>query len=458
MLSSVIFFEIGGANYEELRRAFETELGGSVETSQVRTEAALLEAITRDDGSLLVVLPHDAVTAADGGALLSRIRAASIHVPIVVTADQGDVRAAASAVERGATDFLVCSGQLRERVATLLGKLQGLFAVIEHNRRLDQQNAQLRESLGTRFRLLGHSPAMRQLLDRIQRVAAIPRPVLIMGERGTGKEMVARAIHFASAAAAQPLITVNCAALGDALLESELFGHERGAFTGAEATRFGKFEQADSGTLFLDEIAHMSLAFQQKILRVVEYGVFSRVGGSRELTTTARIIAATNCDLRQKIARGEFLADLYDRLAFEVLEVPPLRERPGDIEILARYFLEQFARETPTLRGKRLAPDAWAALTKYFFPGNVRELKNIIERAAYRDITGQITLADLGLQAALETGENGVSHASFEGQLAALSRRLLQNALQQAQGNQAAAARALGLTYHQFRYYLKKYR
>jgi transcriptional regulator with GAF, ATPase, and Fis domain len=303
-------------------------------------------------------------------------------------------------------------------------------------------------------RILGESAQMQQLIAQIGRVARIPRPLLIVGERGTGKELVARAIHFASGRAAGRMVTINCAAIGDTLLESELFGHERGAFTGAERARRGRFEQADGGTLFLDEIGNMPLPFQQKILRVVEYGTFTPVGGDRERKTSARIVAATNADLSGKIKRREFLGDLYDRLAFEVITVPPLRERPEDIEILARRFLEHFAEEIPAFRGKQLANSALKLLRSYPFPGNVRELKNLIERAAYRDTTNEITPEDIGL---LPSDEPIVSGAGFMEQVARFSRRLLKRALAESGGNRAGAARRLGLSYDQFRHYHRKH-
>jgi transcriptional regulator with GAF, ATPase, and Fis domain len=303
-------------------------------------------------------------------------------------------------------------------------------------------------------RILGESAQMRGLIAQIERVARIPRPLLIVGERGTGKELVARAIHFASGRAAGRMVTINCAAIGDTLLESELFGHERGAFTGAEHARRGRFEQADGGTLFLDEIGNMPLPFQQKILRVVEYGTFTPVGGDRERKTSARIVAATNADLSGKIKRREFLGDLYDRLAFEVISVPPLRERPGDIEVLARRFLEHFAEEIPAFRGKHLADSALELLRSYPFPGNVRELKNLIERAAYRDTTNEITPEDIGL---LSSDEPASSGGSFTDQVARFSRRLLERALSESSGNRAEAARRLGLSYDQFRHYHRKH-
>jgi transcriptional regulator with GAF, ATPase, and Fis domain len=303
-------------------------------------------------------------------------------------------------------------------------------------------------------RILGDSPQMQRLIEQIERVARIPRPLLITGERGTGKELVARAIHFSSGRQAARMVTINCAAIGDTLLESELFGHERGAFTGAERARRGRFEQADGGTLFLDEIGNMPLPFQQKILRVVEYGTFTPVGGDRERKTSARIVAATNVDLRGKIERREFLGDLYDRLAFEVISVPPLRERPGDVELLARRFLEQFAEEIPSFRGKRLADSALELLRRYPFPGNVRELKNLIERAAYRDTTNEITPEDIGL---LPGDEPVAPRGGFMKQVARFSRRLLERALADSGGNRAEAARRLGLSYDQFRHYHRKH-
>ena len=306
---------------------------------------------------------------------------------------------------------------------------------------------------GARARILGDSPRMQELIEQIERVAHIPRPLLIVGERGTGKELVARAIHFASGRPSGRMVTVNCAAVGDTLLDSELFGHQRGAFTGAERARRGLFEQADGGTLFLDEIGNMPLAFQRKILRVVEYGTFVPVGGEKERKTSARIVAATNADLRAKIERREFLGDLHDRLAFEVIAVPPLRERPGDIALLAQRFLEQFGEEIPAFRGKQLADSAIEMLRGYPFPGNVRELKNLIERAAYRDTTNEITPEDIGL---LSDDEPLASGGSFKEQLDRFGRRLIERALSAAGGNRAEAARRLGLSYEQFRYHHRK--
>lgn len=385
---------------------------------------------------------------------LRRLRKAAPEVPILAVAEAGDVSAAAEAVRDGANDFLVLGSQLEQRVATVLGKMHSLLRLLHRTRTLSHQNAELRQNISVQFQIEGNSPQINTLIKRIEKVAAVPRPLLVVGERGTGKELVARAVHAAAGDPNRPIVIVNCAAFSDSLLESELFGHERGAFTGASEPREGRFAQADGGTLFLDEIGNMSLPFQQKILRVVEYGTYRRIGGHSEQTTSARVIAATNVDLQKRIRDGKFLSDLYDRLAFEVIDVPPLRDRTGDIELLARLFLDRFALEIPTLGGKRLAKSALDVLDTYHFPGNVRELKNIIERAACRDTTNEITPEDLGM---LNPRERIAPCGTFRDRVEAFQRQLLADALRQSDHNQAAAARALGLTYDQFRYYARKF-
>jgi DNA-binding NtrC family response regulator len=391
---------------------------------------------------------------------LRRLRLLAPQVPIVAVVPQGSVGIAAEAIAAGASDILVASEQLEERVETLLGKVRHVLELVAQNRLLGERNSELQEAQRRRLRILGESPQIRAVLSVVERVARIPRPVLIVGERGTGKELVARAIHDAAGhgvadPGARPFVAVNCAAFADTLLESELFGHERGAFTGADRMTRGKFEQAAGGTLFLDEIANMSPQFQRKILRVVEYGRFMRVGGREEITVQARIVAATNAELETRIQAGEFLADLYDRLTFEIVRVPPLRERTGDIALLAQHFLTQFMAEIPSLGGKRLASSAIAALERYPFPGNVRELKNIVERAAYRDTTNEITPEDIGLLPSVLTPD--ATHLGFHDQIRALEATLLAGALDAAGGNHAAAARRLSLTYDQFRHYARKH-
>ena len=389
-----------------------------------------------------------------GKDLLAKVRQVDGAVPVVAVAETGSVELAASTIRAGATDFLVRGERLQKRVSTVLRKVRSMLTLIENNRLLHEQNALLLQDARDRYRIIGESPQMLEVIRLIERVAPIPRPILVLGERGTGKELVARAVHMA-AGHGRPFIAVNCAAFPDALLESELFGHEKGSFTGADSSAQGKFEQARGGTLFLDEIGNMSLPFQRKILRVVEYGTFTRVGGRTEIHTDARVISATNASLEDKMRRGDILPDLYDRLAFEVISVPPLREREGDIEILARHFLDEFMREIPALRGKRLAPSALRALGHHAFPGNVRELKNLIERAAYRDTTQEITPTDIGL---IGNGETTTGLAgTFEERVEAFKRRTVIDAIEAAKGNRARAARELGLSYHQLRYLCGKY-
>jgi DNA-binding NtrC family response regulator len=388
-----------------------------------------------------------------GSELVRAVRKACGELPLVAVAAQGSVDIASDAVAAGASDFMVRSGKLTGRVHTLLEKIGPTLELMNRNRMLREQNMLLRQAASERYKIVGDSPQVRDVMDRIGRVAGIPRPVLLTGERGTGKELVARAIHQAGGRPTRPMVSVNCAAFSDSLLESELFGHEKGAFTGAEARVHGKFELASDGTLFLDEIGNMSLSFQQKILRAVEYGTFTRVGGSEEVQVGTRIIAATNVDLKHRMQTGDFLRDLYDRLSFEVIHVPALRDREGDVAILARCFLSRFMQEIPALQGKRLSRSAIDVLEAYSFPGNVRELKNIIERAAYRDTTNEITPTDIGM---LPREQAPVTGATFREQVEGFKEQLITDALAEAGGNQAKAARALGLSYHQYRYFLKK--
>ena len=450
MIHSILILNSGRADVEALRDAFSVEVRPEDEVRLVGTLKEVLAYVKDRSRYSMVVLPETS-----GMDLISKVHQVDASVPVVLVAERGSVERAAKAIAAGANDFLVTGEKLRERISTLLGKMRGLFEAIDRNRQLDDQNARLREAIQARFQIVGESPQIKKMVDQLQRVAKVPRPLLIIGERGTGKELVARAIHFTGGPPTRPIVSVNCAAFNDALLESELFGHEKGAFTGADASRQGKFEQADGGTLFLDEIGNMSPVFQKKILRVVEYGTFTRVGGTKEIKTSARILAATNVDLKERMKSGAFLSDLYDRLAFEVVAVPPLRDRQGDVEVLARHFLNQFALEIPAFKNRQLSPDALKRLNRYRFPGNIRELKNIIERAAYRDTGKEITLDDLGLTLDDEpAAKRGGLHEKIE----AYRRRLIAEALKDAGGNQARAARMLGITYHQFRYYHGKQR
>ncbi len=457
-MRTILILDTRNAELKPLARTFAASGRGAVAVQTLTRARELLQYLQSGMPCDLVVLDFELGDGKQTGRqILRQLRKQDQFVPVVAVAETGDVQSAQKAISAGATDFLVRGGMLKQRVTTLLAKINNLLDIIEQNRILGERNMLLQQEGNERFRIIGESPQIREVIRLMERVAKIPRPVLITGERGTGKELVARAVHEAAGGnSRRPFVAINCASLSDSLLESELFGHEKGAFTGADAVVPGRFEQARGGTLFLDEIGNMPLPFQQKILRVVEYGVFTRVGGRDEITTDARIIAATNAPLQHKMESGLFLRDLYDRLAFEVIHVPPLREREGDIDILARHFLNAFMREIPSLKGKRLARSALIALRKHDFPGNVRELKNIIERAAYRDVTNEITPEDIGMLSSVKSAQF-IPGRNFEEKVENFQRDLILNALENADSNQAQAARLLGLSYHQYRYYLKKF-
>jgi len=322
--------------------------------------------------------------------------------------------------------------------------------------------------------LIGQSPAFLEVMEQASRAAALERPVLVIGERGTGKELIAARLHFLSGRWDRPLVKVNCAALPETLLESELFGHEAGAFTGAARRRAGRFERADGGTLFMDEIASASPAAQEKILRIVEYGEMERVGSSTTLRVDVRVIAATNVDLPAEAAAGRFRHDLLDRLCFEVITVPPLRARGEDIPLLAEHFGRAMARELGWTAFPGFSSRALAALAAHPWPGNVREIKNAVERAVYRWPDESVPIDAVPFDpfespfrprrdrpeappAAAEAAPAPSVPLDLRAELGRTERRLLEAALAAARFNQRAAARRLGLSYDQFRNRLRKH-
>lgn len=317
--------------------------------------------------------------------------------------------------------------------------------------------------------LIGESPAFLSMLEHVSRAAKLEKPVLVIGERGTGKELVAARLHYLSPRWDQPLVKLNCAALTESLLESELFGHEAGAFTGATRQHVGRFERAEGGTLFLDELATVPLRMQEKILRVIEYGEFERVGGSRTLRADVRIVGATNEDLPRLAEAGEFRADLLDRLAFDVITVPPLRARRGDIEPLAGHFALNITSELKRSFFAGFTPRAMAELESYGWPGNVRELKNTVERSVYLgeppDAPVETIVFDpfespyrIGAPAQIKDREFTPDWPmDLKAEVSALERDRVGQALADHGYHQGRAAEALGLTYHQFRGYLRKH-
>ncbi|GAA6173617.1 phage shock protein operon transcriptional activator [Colwellia sp. KU-HH00111] len=354
--------------------------------------------------------------------------------------------------------------------------------------------------------LLGQSNSFLEVLEQISQIAQLSKPVLIIGERGTGKELVAARLHYLSKRWEQSYLKLNCAALNENLLETELFGYDSGAFTGASKRHEGRFERADNGTLFLDEIANTSGLIQEKLLRVVEYGEFERVGGSRTITTDVRLVAATNEDLPSLAASGQFRADLLDRLAFDVITLPPLRERLDDILMLAEHFAVNMARELEFELFSGFTEKAKRAMLEYHWPGNIRELKNVVERSVYRCNNPHLPVDNLvvdpfespfrpsqrikthdrvhvsekvqeesaaPMSTAHEPNRNtdtespitsssaSFAHTEFPQSLKSLSQTyeidLIKSALAHCQYNQKKTAQALELTYHQLRGYLKKY-
>lgn len=330
--------------------------------------------------------------------------------------------------------------------------------------------------------IIGESPAFVAMLEDVSRVAALSKPVLIIGERGTGKELVATRLHYLSPRWEEPLVKLNCSALTESLLESELFGHEAGSFTGAARRHIGRFERANGGTLLLDELATIPMRMQEKILRVIEYGEFERVGGSETVQVDVRILGATNADLPALARQGKFRADLLDRLAFDVVNVPPLRHRREDILLLADYFAINVIRELDREYFPGFTDECTGQLLADRWPGNVRGLKNAVERSVYRSNEPDAPIAHIVFDPFVtsfrsagdavaqddEPGEAAGSSqqvpaqpaelpADLKGEVAALEQRLIDQAMQASRYRQPQAAELLGLTYNQLRSMLRKY-
>ncbi|MBV7266470.1 phage shock protein operon transcriptional activator [Erythrobacter ani] len=335
---------------------------------------------------------------------------------------------------------------------------------------------------------IGQSGAFLDAVERASRAAPMSRPVLVIGERGTGKELIAERLHRLSTRWDEPLVTMNCAALPETLIEAELFGHEAGAFTGATKARAGRFEEADRGTLFLDELGTLSMGAQERLLRAVEYGEITRIGASRPIRVDVRIVAATNDDLPALAESGEFRADLLDRLSFEVITLPPLRVRDGDVGVLAEYFARRMAAELDWHSWPGFAPHVMTSLEEYAWPGNVRELRNVVERAVYRWDDPESPIAHMQFDpfespwkpkapphrssaaAALPAGGVAQSQASahsaadtfdqIDDLRAAVDeheRTIVEHALGKHRWNQRQTAKALGLSYDQLRHAIKKH-
>jgi Nif-specific regulatory protein len=345
-------------------------------------------------------------------------------------------------------------------IASMISQSLRMAQMVEQEKaQLADENALLKRELQQKYdfrNIIGTSKEMREIYDQIAQVAHTNTTVLIRGESGTGKELVAHAIHYNSPRSSKPFVKVNCAALPESLIESELFGHEKGAFTGAVARKRGRFELAESGTMFLDEIGDLSPALQVKLLRVLQEREFERVGGTETIRVNVRLITATNVDLEQGVQDGRFRSDLYYRLNVFSIYLPPLRERKTDILLLADHFLEKYARQN-SKRIKRISTPAIDMLMSYHWPGNVRELENVIERAAL--VCEGNVIHGYHLPPTLQTAEGSgtVTKMSLDQAVSAFEKDLIQDALKTARGNRARAARMLDTTERILGYKVKKY-
>jgi two-component system response regulator PilR (NtrC family) len=388
--------------------------------------------------------------------LVTIAKQVSSDTEVIVMTAHSTVETAIEAMKRGAYDFVT------KPFAT--SELRALVGKAFEKRALSEENARLRAQVERQQPkdLLGHSPAMQRILDIVRRVASGKSTVLITGESGTGKERIARVLHEFSDRKDRPFRVVNCGAIPESLLESELFGHEKGAFTGATTRKLGFFREADGGTVLLDEIGELPLGMQVKLLRVLQERKVRGVGEAEETAVDVRVLAATNRNVEEEVKAGRFRQDLYYRLNVIRLEVPPLRERREDIPELARYFLERCAREHDKAV-RSISPDVLRAFDAYAFPGNVRELENIIERAVALASGPQIGLGDLPKEisgavaqptpALLDLPEQG---CDLDAVLAEVERRLILQALERAGGVRTTAAKSLGLTLRSLRYRMQK--
>lgn len=391
----------------------------------------------------------------NGLGCLEEIKKINPSLPVIILTGKGTISTAVEAIKLGAQEYVEKNFYIEENMELALTRLNHLIRATIDNKRLRREREFYREELKGQYNIVGKSRRIQQVHQQIAEVARIPRPVLIRGERGTGKELVAAAIHNNSDRKKRAFITINCAALAEGLLECELFGQEDNAFTNS-SFREGRFVLADKGTLFLDEIGNMSVEFQQKILRVLEYQQFERVGGTKTMKVDVRIIAATNSDIEADIESGKFRADLYDRLAFETIWLPPLRDRREDIELLCYHFMEQLAGEVAGITPKKLAPETLDCLNAYHWPGNIRELKYVIERITYK-VDGDTIFPHHLPQEILTAYSRSGTGESLSGRLAQVEQQILIDAYEQCQGNLEAVARQLSVPLESLKQLMQKH-
>lgn len=433
---------------EALRLLLKAE-GWKIEDATSPSQVLALVAEKEFDVALIDLnYARDTTSGKEGLELMTKLTELDSSLPIVVMTAWGSVDVAVEAMRRGARDFIQKPWE-NARLLSILRTQAELGRALRQGQRLAAENEMLRAERGPT--MIAESPAMQPVLEMIDRVAPSDANVLITGENGTGKGVVARALHIASSRAHKPLVTVNIGGLSEGVFESELFGHVKGAFTDAKTDRVGRFELADGGTLFLDEIANVPLSQQPKMLRVLETGEFERVGSSKTRKVNARIISATNAELKKEVEAGHFRRDLLFRLNTIEIHLPPLRERREDIAALSRHFLwQQLQRYRKNVDGVDAA--AMQAMLKYDWPGNVRELEHTIERAVLMTSGSTIRAADLGLRTAAESSSS-IEDLSLE-EVEAL---LIKKSLARCDGNVSRAAEALGLSRSALYRRLEKY-
>jgi DNA-binding NtrC family response regulator len=426
---------------------------------QLQLEAAgfqVLQASTAEQGLKLadpadLVLTDLKLPGLDGLGLLAALRRQNSFTPVVVMTAFGTVESAVEAMKSGAADFLMKPFSL-DHLMTVINKALEVRA-------LRAENRELREALGHRYQfgnIIGTSPSMQEIFATIARVAPTRATVLLAGESGVGKDLIARAIHHHSPRSDHPFVKINCTALPENLMESELFGYEKGAFTGANTSKPGKFEQADTGTVFLDEIGDVPPSIQVKLLRILQEREFERLGSNKTRHIDVRIVAATNVDLRAALENGTFREDLYYRLNVMPINIPPLRERKEDIAALATHFVARLSGELGS-RAKAVSTAAIQKLISYHWPGNVRELENVLERSLVLATAEVLEAGDIRLDMSPRARPNSAEHFLPEGMsLDDYEQSIIREALKRAGGNKSQAARLLGLTRNALRYRLSQ--
>jgi two-component system NtrC family response regulator len=409
------------------------------------------------EGDIDLVLTDMKMPGMGGMELLEETKRIKPEVPVIMMTAYGTIEMAVEAMKKRAYDYITKPFQNEELKLTVRKALE--------NYRLIKQNRLLSEALSDRYKygnIIGKSSAMLKIYDLVDKVAQSKASVLITGSSGTGKELIAKAIHYNSPRKDRPFISVNCGALTETLLESELFGHEKGAFTGAVALKKGRFELADEGTLFLDEVGEMPQSLQVKLLRVLQEMEFERVGGTKTIKVDVRVLSASNRNMKDDVANGIFREDLYYRLNVIHIEVPPLRERTEDIRLLVNHFIEKYRQE----QGKdkiELSPEAWKVIYTYGWPGNVRELENAMERAVVLNSGSRVNSEDLPAEMSSEKEELNIEgfiplEAQLQDTLENLEEKLIRRALKTCDNVQSHAADLLGITKSLIQHKMKKYK